>query len=64
VIPTPENSKSPEKEAAKMDGAVRTMCSGKNWSPTFLYNCGHPKNKILTPDAMNPQDQRFLHKFQ
>ncbi|KAL4592992.1 hypothetical protein LXL04_006003 [Taraxacum kok-saghyz] len=37
------------KETTKMDGAVQTAYPRKNWSSMVLYNCGHPKNKILTP---------------
>ena len=37
------------KESRKMDGQVQTVYPRKNWSSMVLWNCGHPKNKILTP---------------
>ncbi|KAK1304667.1 hypothetical protein QJS10_CPB11g00045 [Acorus calamus] len=40
------------KESTKMDGAIQTVYPRKNWSSMFLYNCGHPKNRVLTPDLM------------
>ena len=35
----------------------------KNWSSVILYNCEHPKNKILTPEFLNQQTPKFLHRF-
>ncbi|KAH9771292.1 Origin of replication complex subunit 3 [Citrus sinensis] len=52
------------KETTKMDGAVQTVYPRKNWSSMVLYNCGHPKNKILTPEVVNTQTGAFLHRFQ
>ncbi|KAI5440252.1 hypothetical protein KIW84_025542 [Lathyrus oleraceus] len=52
------------KETTKMDGAVQTVYPRKNWSSMVLYNCGHPKNKILTPDTVNSQTGAYLHRFQ
>ncbi|RID74508.1 hypothetical protein BRARA_B01604 [Brassica rapa] len=52
------------KETTKMDGAVQTVYPRKNWSSMVLYNCGHPKNKTLTPEAVNTQSGAFLHRFQ
>ena len=43
------------KETTKMDGQVQTVYPRKNWSSMVLWNCEHPKNKILTP--------KFLHRF-
>ena len=34
----------------------------KNWSSVILYNCEHPKNKILTPSFIE-NTQEFLHRF-
>ncbi|KAL5726558.1 hypothetical protein ACHQM5_009595 [Ranunculus cassubicifolius] len=51
------------KESTKMDGAVQTVYPRKNWSSMVLYNCGHPKNKILTPEIVNSQTGAFLHRF-
>lgn len=35
----------------------------KNWSSMVLWNCSHPSNKILTPDLVNTQSGKFLHRF-
>ncbi|TYH60178.1 hypothetical protein ES332_D08G275600v1 [Gossypium tomentosum] len=51
-------------ETTKMDGAVQTLYPRKNWSSMVLYNCGHPKNKGLTPEVVNNQTGAFLHRFQ
>ncbi|RZC84767.1 hypothetical protein C5167_047551 [Papaver somniferum] len=51
------------KESSKMDGAAQTVYPRKNWSSMVLYNCGHPKNKILTPELVNTQTGAFLHRF-
>lgn len=51
------------KETTKMDGAVQTVYPRKNWSSMVLYNCGHPKNKILTPEIVNKESGAFLHRF-
>ncbi|CAN6567019.1 unnamed protein product [Malus baccata var. baccata] len=52
------------KETTKMDGAVQTVYPRKNWSSMVLYNCRHPKNKVLTPEVVNAQTDAFLHRFQ
>jgi lipopolysaccharide biosynthesis glycosyltransferase len=36
----------------------------KNWSSVILWNCGHPKNKLLTPEFIRHKDGAFLHRFQ
>jgi lipopolysaccharide biosynthesis glycosyltransferase len=35
----------------------------KNWSSLILWNCGHPKHKILTPEFIAKQSGKFLHRF-
>jgi len=52
------------KEATKMDGAIQTVYPRKNWSSMVLYNCGHPKNLVLTPKVVNKETGAFLHRFQ
>ncbi|KAL0463895.1 UNVERIFIED_CONTAM: protein CDI [Sesamum latifolium] len=52
------------KETMKMDGAVQTVYPRKNWSSMVLYNCGHEKNRALTPDVVNKETGAFLHRFQ
>ena len=35
----------------------------KNWSSVILWNCAHPKHKILTPDFISNQTGKYLHRF-
>lgn len=35
----------------------------KNWSSMILWNCGHKKNKILTPQFIEKQPGSYLHRF-
>ena len=35
----------------------------KNWSSVILWNCGHPANKILTPEFIQDKPGSFLHRF-
>ncbi|KAL5979589.1 hypothetical protein ACLOJK_019495 [Asimina triloba] len=51
------------KETTKMDGIPQTVYPRKNWSSMVLYNCGHPKNRKLTPEIVNTETGAFLHRF-
>lgn len=35
----------------------------KNWSSVILWNCGHAKNRGLTPEFVMSKDGKFLHRF-
>ena len=35
----------------------------KNWSSVILFNCSHPKNKILTPQLIETAKGSYLHRF-
>lgn len=35
----------------------------KNWSSVILFNCGHPKNKALTPEFIENATGAELHRF-
>lgn len=35
----------------------------KNWSSLILWNCGHPRNKILTRQFVSEAGGRVLHRF-
>jgi lipopolysaccharide biosynthesis glycosyltransferase len=35
----------------------------KNWSSVILWNCAHPKHRILTPDFITNQTGKYLHRF-
>jgi len=50
-------------EQEKMDGQKQTKYYRKNWSSLILWNCGHPANAALTPDAVNRETGSFLHRF-
>jgi hypothetical protein len=36
----------------------------KNWSSVAIWNCGHPKNRFLTPEHVSDAGGRYLHRFQ
>jgi len=48
----------------KMDGCQQTQYPRKNWSSLILWNCSHPANKKLTPDIINTQTGKYLHRFE
>lgn len=50
-------------ERYKMDGQKQSLYPRKNWSSMILYNCGHPANRVLTPDLANSETGKFLHRF-
>jgi len=35
----------------------------KNWSSVILWNCSHPKNRILTPNFIEKSTGAQLHRF-
>ena len=35
----------------------------KNWSSVILWNCAHPKHKLLTPDFIANESGKYLHRF-
>lgn len=35
----------------------------KNWSSFIFWNCGHVKNKVLTPEYIAEADAATLHRF-
>ena len=51
-------------EGMKMDGKQQHIYPRKNWSSMILWNCAHPKNKVLTPELLNKESPAFLHRFQ
>lgn len=50
-------------EALKLDGRQQYNYPRKNWSSVVLWNCSHPKNKIITPELVNEVSPSFLHRF-
>ena len=51
------------KAAQKYLGNINENYPRKNWSSVILWNCDHPKHKILTPDFVSKQTGKFLHRF-
>lgn len=51
------------KFAKKYLGNINRDYPRKNWSSLILWNCSHPKHKILTPKFISEQSGSFLHRF-
>ena len=60
-------------EGLKMDGKRKfrypTLPDGtnrKNWSSFIMFNCGHPSNRVLTPELVNNTERSgiWFHQFQ
>lgn len=51
------------KDSIKMDGQIQQAYARKNWSSLILFNCGHEKNKRLTPKMVNYLTGSQLHGF-
>ncbi|NBP04581.1 MAG: glycosyltransferase, partial [Proteobacteria bacterium] len=47
----------------KMDGKMQSVYPRKNWSSLVLWNCKHPKNRLVTPELVNSQTGQYLHRF-
>jgi len=51
------------KARQKYLGNINENYPRKNWSSVILWNCKHPKHKILTPDFVSSQTGKYLHRF-
>jgi len=51
------------KAEGKYLGNINQNYPRKNWSSLVLWNCGHPENRILTPQFVQEQSGAFLHRF-
>lgn len=51
------------KAQKKYLGNINKDYPKKNWSSLILWNCAHPKHKLLTPDFISNQTGKFLHRF-
>jgi hypothetical protein len=49
--------------AQKYLGAVNEDYPRKNWSSVVLWNCGHPANRVLTPQFVQNATGAQLHRF-
>jgi hypothetical protein len=47
----------------KMMGQAQVPYARKNWSSVVLWNCDHPKTKVLTPEVINSARGLWLHQF-
>ena len=51
------------KMPVKYLGAKNEDYPRKNWSSVILWNCGHERNKILTPEFVQTATGAQLHRF-
>ena len=51
------------KASQKYLGNINENYPRKNWSSVILWNCAHPKHKILTPSFVANQTGKYLHRF-
>jgi hypothetical protein len=51
------------KAARKYLGNRNDNYPRKNWSSVVLWQCGHPKHRVLTPGFLMRQTGAFLHRF-
>lgn len=51
------------KAKKKYLGNINEDYPRKNWSSVILWNCSHPKHKILTPKFIANQTGKYLHRF-
>jgi len=47
----------------KMDGLKQTVYPRKNWSSLMLFNCSNQDCKKLTPEVINSQSPKYLHRM-
>ena len=47
----------------KFLGNEQAVYPKKNWSSVVLWNCSHPKNRILQAELLNSIHPSFLHQF-
>lgn len=53
----------PKANTRKMDKRLQLQYPRKNWSSFVLWNCGHPANRILTPERVNTMSGGDMHAF-
>jgi lipopolysaccharide biosynthesis glycosyltransferase len=51
------------KAKQKYLGNINENYPKKNWSSLILWNCKHPKHRILTPEFISNQSGAYLHRF-
>jgi lipopolysaccharide biosynthesis glycosyltransferase len=51
------------KNDVKFLNTIQYKYPRKNWSSVVLWNCGHPANRIVTPEFVNKSTAMDLHRF-
>ena len=51
------------KASTKYFGSKNEDYPRKNWSSLILWNCAHPKNRVLTPEFVTNSSGEVLHRF-
>ena len=51
------------KSHQKYLGNINENYPRKNWSSVILWNCAHPKHRVLTPEFIANQTGKYLHRF-
>jgi hypothetical protein len=51
------------RSAVKYLGNANHNYPRKNWSSVIVWNCGHVKNHVLTPDLVQHSTGSYLHRF-
>jgi len=51
------------RSAVKYRGNVNHNYPRKNWSSVIVWNCGHAKNHVLTPELVQHSTGSYLHRF-
>jgi hypothetical protein len=51
------------KSSRKYLGSENANYPRKNWSSVVLWNCGHPANRVVTPDFVMNGTGASLHRF-
>ena len=51
------------KASQKYLGNINENYPRKNWSSVILWNCAHPKHRILTSEFIANQTGKYLHRF-
>lgn len=51
------------KDKIKYLNTVQYQYPRKNWSSVVVWNCGHPSNRVVTPDLVNSATPAELHRF-
>lgn len=51
------------KQDKKYLGAPNHDYPRKNWSSVIIWNCGHPKHQLLTPEFIAGATGNYLHRF-